>query len=489
MAGSFSSFSINDGDWVRLRQFIQLISTRDLQGGGTLVPYSGAANDVNLGTHTLTTTGTLNSGTHTIGTLVLAGASITDTTGAISFGNENLSTTGSMTGASFISETLTITGASITDSTGIIGFGNENLYTSGTISLGYAGTTPYPLFIKAISGVSYTIYIKDSSNYVRSIMESIGAQSWQLNTGAAESGKIAYATPGGNSAVLLYKYDHTTGTTFYYRNTFGLTHQDTTFGMGYSDDGYATIAFHKGSKCQINWGKRDIDFQVSGDTDDDLIYCDASTDRIGISTATPATTFDVLGTSRLGDSATNYAQFAADGELTLTGTARIKNVLWLETGAIKAPGAKPATYIANGITGAWQFADAVAGNEETISGDMRVPRRMDRTVAPIISIGWSADGANPGNCEWQLEYLWRAVNEDTTAAAQETVTVTSTASATANGLIVAEFSGVDAPSATDMCISFRIKRLSASANDTITDTVELHGVCFEFITNKLGTAT
>ena len=250
-----------------------------------------------------------------------------------------------------------------------------------------------------------------------------------------------------------------------------------------------SLFFGTTTEIRLNDDAQDIDVVIEGDTDTDLFHVDASTDRVGISTATPATTLDVLGTSRFGDSATNYAQFVADGELALVGTARVKNVLWLETGAIKAPGLKPATYIVNGITGAWQFADAVAGNEETISGDMRVPRRMDRTATPIISIGWSADGVSPGNCEWQLEYLWLAENEDTTAAAQETLTVTSTASATVNGLIVVEFSGVDAPSATDLCISFRIKRLSASANDTITDTVELHGVCFEFTTNKLGTAT
>jgi len=45
--------------------------------------------------------GTVASGTHTIGSLVVAAASITDTSGAISFGNENLTTTGTMTALAF----------------------------------------------------------------------------------------------------------------------------------------------------------------------------------------------------------------------------------------------------------------------------------------------------------------------------------------------------------------------------------------------------
>ena len=46
--------------------------------------------------------------------------------------------------------------------------------------------------------------------------------------------------------------------------------------------------------------------------------------------------------------------------------------------------------------------------------------------------GWSADGISPGDCEWQLEYLWIDEDENTCGAAQETLTSTATASSTAN---------------------------------------------------------
>jgi len=43
----------------------------------------------------------------------------------------------------------------------------------------------------------------------------------------------------------------------------------------------------------------DVDFRVEGDTDTNLLFVDASTDRVGIGTATPQALFDVDGTARV----------------------------------------------------------------------------------------------------------------------------------------------------------------------------------------------
>lgn len=113
---------------------------------------------------------------------------------------------------------------------------------------------------------------------------------------------------------------------------------------------------------------------------------------------------------------------------------------------------------------------------------------MDRSVAPTFCVGWSSDGVSPGVCRWQLEYLWTAPDEDTTGGAQETLTIDSTASATSNGLVIAILTGIDLPSDTDACFHYKLKRLSAHANDTIAGTTELAGIVFNFISNKLGGA-
>ena len=179
------------------------------------------------------------------------------------------------------------------------------------------------------------------------------------------------------------------------------------------------------------------------------------------------------------------------GGLISTGTARTLNALWMDAQSIRAPQTNPAELISHGTleTPAFQFADAIEANQESVTFNMRVPNRMDRTTASTISTGWSADGSSPGNCRWQLEYLWTAPGEDTGAGAQETLAVTGTAVVVADGMVLTTFVGIDLLSATDICIHCRITRLSADGLDTISDTVELHGVCLGWTSNKLGLPT
>lgn len=237
-------------------------------------------------------------------------------------------------------------------------------------------------------------------------------------------------------------------------------------------------------------------YEVNILADNDLAF--PKTLNLGTSTGTGINTINigsgssdllkVKGTSTLGDGgSTNYTEIKSDGEINLHGTARVTRDLWIDSAGIKAPGSKPATEISFGAleNSAWQFSDeGVADNQQTVSWRIAPPYDMDRSAAPIIRIGWSS--ASSGNCEWQLEYRWLAEDEDCTSAAQETLTVTDAASATSNGLVITTVSGIDAPSSTDASIIFRLKRLSAGANDTISDTVELHGVCFNYTSNKLG---
>jgi len=197
--------------------------------------------------------------------------------------------------------------------------------------------------------------------------------------------------------------------------------------------------------------------------------------------------------AKIGDGGiTNYTEFKSDGEVNLHGTARVKQGIWVDANGIKAPGAKPATEISHGDLeiAAWQFAnEGVAANQQSVSWSCRIPEPMDRTVAPTVSIGWSADGVSPGNCEWQLEYFWTGPDDDTTQVAEETLTQTTAASVTANGMVLTTFTGINAPDASDICMHCRLTRLSASANDTINDTVELHGACLQYTCDKLGEAT
>jgi hypothetical protein len=124
--------------------------------GITNVTISGTLSDGNYTFDTdgnVTGLGTIASGTHTIGTLVVAAASITDTSGALSFGNENLTTTGTLAAGTTTIGTLTVAAASITDSSGALSFGNENLTTTGTLA---AGTTTIGTLVVAAASITDT---------------------------------------------------------------------------------------------------------------------------------------------------------------------------------------------------------------------------------------------------------------------------------------------------------------------------------------------
>jgi len=181
--------------------------------------------------------------------------------------------------------------------------------------------------------------------------------------------------------------------------------------------------------------------------------------------------------------AVNYLDIDGSGILTLHGNARIGNDIYVSPSGIRAPLIKPASWVDHGISGAWSFDD---GDDKTLVVNYRIPHRMDRSVAPKLHIKWSTAGADAGNCEWQVDYLYRSPDENTTAAAQDTKNIIVAASANANGLVSTDSPGLDLPSGIDTLLQVRLKRLAAGLNDTIVDTVELHGLVFHCTTYRLG---
>lgn len=195
------------------------------------------------------------------------------------------------------------------------------------------------------------------------------------------------------------------------------------------------------------------------------------------------------GITRIGDILnSHYAQIAADGEITLNGNARVWKPWWVPANAIQAPQSRPATKIDHGLSTAWQFSDeAVQGNTKQIRATIGLPTDLDISEFPKLRVGWSSTTTS-GNCYWQVEYVYRAEDEDTTAAAQETLLSAVACSSTAEGLKVSEFT-LEKPISTDKCLHLRITRRSDDDLDTIDgDTVELSGLCLYYPSNRLGLA-
>jgi len=157
---------------------------------------------------------------------------------------------------------------------------------------------------------------------------------------------------------------------------------------------------------------------------------------------------------------------------------------WIQAEAIRAPTVNPATFADHGITGAWQFADNLT---KVVVAKLPLSTDVDTSANGFIYLGWSSPTA-AANCRWQVEYLIRAENESTIAAAEATLTQTEASSAVANGLVVSSFT-IPAASlaATDNCLLVRITRLGADAADTLGDVANLLGICFHYVSNKLGT--
>jgi len=126
-----------------------------------------------------------------------------------------------------------------------------------------------------------------------------------------------------------------------------------------------------GTRFIINEDGDDVDTRIESSNNANMLFIDGGTDRVGIGTGSPDATLQVVGDSKFGDDNTNYLSVASDGELTLTGTARVEKLYWIGANGIKAPGAKPATFVEDGLTGCWEFDDAIEANQESVSGTVK----------------------------------------------------------------------------------------------------------------------
>ena len=126
----------------------------------------------------------------------------------------------------------------------------------------------------------------------------------------------------------------------------------------------------------MNDAGADVDVRIEGDTDQNLVFVDASTDRVGIGTATPSTKLDVSGTANA------TAMTSAAG----TFTTLIATLLKLATST-------ELTLATDAITATQSFhrvdteADAASDNLATINGGAagyRLILRAENTARTVV---------------------------------------------------------------------------------------------------------
>jgi hypothetical protein len=220
----------------------------------------------------------------------------------------------------------------------------------------------------------------------------------------------------------------------------------------------------------------------------DVLYVDSSTGNVGVGTAIPAVKHQVVGVSRYGDQATNYATFAADGELTLVGTARVNRTIPLGIDGLAAGGVAPSIVRVVNFYG-YEFSINDAGY---VKG-FELPYDWDSTTAISFKFHWACNNSSASKfIQWQLDYTSVAENTENINAATSTLPTGDLAvSTTPYRLTETSISIAAAGLALDDVIGMQVKRIAASGGAGVVPDNEpiIIGLEIEFVSNKLGEAT
>jgi hypothetical protein len=200
----------------------------------------------------------------------------------------------------------------------------------------------------------------------------------------------------------------------------------------------------------------------------------------------------VTGCTNLGDGGTtNYATFAADGELNLVGTARVIRSHWIQPRDIRANISKnwAAGSNANASTFAWQFTSSATEGSAQVGMD--VPADMDLSATGSVDVLWSAGCAAAANASMAITVAYYGIGEGGTPD-PETL-LTGVEGSGTGGASAFEWTNVTdaltAPAASTKHMTIRLTYAPNTAQSSAGSTFQLNGMTLKYISNKLGTAT
>lgn len=167
-------------------------------------------------------------------------------------------------------------------------------------------------------------------------------------------------------------------------------------------------------------------------------------------------------------------------QISLSGEGLIKKLIWLNSGAVKAPGANGAIWNDLGMTGTWQFID---NNTRYVVASSRFPKSILTTEDITIKIKWSSPANGAVFCRWQLEYLVRAEDDNMSAAGVALGFEDDAPSAVANGLTITTFTiPYTAINCCDEILFLRLARIGGA--DTLGNVVNMSGMTFIYVCDK-----
>lgn len=208
-------------------------------------------------------------------------------------------------------------------------------------------------------------------------------------------------------------------------------------------------------------------------------------EAVGVKTLTPDTTLQVVGTAGFGDDAGNEALFAADGELTLAGTARVKKAIDMSAASFEVGNTAPSSADV-GNYAVWEYT---VGDDSVITFEL--PHDWATGTDLSVKIDWScAEGNASDMVKWKA--TWTATghgnDEDLSVAGTAMEPGDTACPATAHYLkrtTVGTISG--ASLAAEDEIGLKIEREAATGTDPAADPYITH-MYIEYTADKLGEA-
>jgi len=498
------------------------------------VPYAGATGDVNLGAHNLITTGYVDATSFYIGGSKVLHIPGTDNTfvgvstgGALTSGAANV-LIGKFAGNALTSGNNNVvigqyTGFALTEGNDntLVGQGAGHRLTTGVkntcVGVG-AG--------EHLIDTNHNLLFGYRAGYNCIGSDNVAVGAWaghDLTTGNENMllGRSAgYILTTGIQNILIGQESNSTGVAV-----------SGSIGIGYQTLITANGQFVIGSingpitQCYIGEGvvstsPQDVTFQATGGSGTNIAASDfiiaagkstgnADPGDLLFQTSTAGAAGDALqtlstrvkidgdGNTFIGDGGvTNYAQFKADGELNLYGTARI--IRHLRVGA--ASWDKGASAPTGGFEGVFSTIDFDNTSDDEAHYTIIVPSRWADTIDIEFAVDWFYDGAGaPGTVEdagtvcWALEYKAVKAGELVTGAGT-TIAKTSAGNHSSDKMVRTVFTTKILAANLEVgdTLGFRLYRDvdgGGDAGDTLAVNARLINTHFHFTQNKLGQAT